>query len=88
VASGNKFCIAGQWTVTHQTPNFGFVYLTNVMSVPVRIRWRAFSSFFPFYSDGATDLPVGETKAILFGAPSEYVQFEVNPEFHALLWAS
>lgn len=87
MSTGARFCPAGQWTATHQTPSFGFVYLTNVMVDPIRIHWRAYTASPFWYSDGAADISPGEQKTIFFGIPTSFVQFEVNPPFDAFLFS-
>lgn len=88
MSAGNKFCPAGNWTATHQMPSLlGFVVLANVMSVPIRVRWRAFTASPFWYSDGSVDMNPGESKTIPFGIPTAWVQFEVNPPFDALFYA-
>ena len=86
MSSGGTFCPARQWTPIYQGPSFGFVYVTNVMTVPVRVNWRAYTASPFWYSDGSTDINPGEQKTIGFGIPTPYVQFEVNPPFDSILW--
>lgn len=88
MAAGAKFCPAGQWTPVYQGPSFGFVYVTNVMSIAVRVNWRAYTASPFWYSDGSTNIGPGEKKTIPFGIPTPYVQFEVKPAFDALLFGS
>jgi hypothetical protein len=88
MSAGARFCPAGLWTAVYQAPSFGFVYVANVMAVPVRISWRAYTASPFWYSDGSTDIGPGERKAIPFGIPTPYVQFEVRPPFDSLLFGS
>ena len=53
MSAGSRFCPAGQWTAIYQGPSFGFVYVTNVLTVPVRIDWRAYTASPFWYSDGS-----------------------------------
>jgi hypothetical protein len=88
MSAGLRFCSAGVWTVTHQTPSFGFVYLTNPAVIPIRIRWRAYTSSPFWYSDGSTDIAPSEQKTIWFGIDTLFVQFEVNPPVDTFLFAA
>lgn len=85
--AGTRFCQAGVWTTTHQTPSFGFVYLTNGMLEPIRFRWRAYTASPFWYSEGAVDINPSEQKTIGFGIPTPYVQFEVNSPVDAFVFA-
>lgn len=88
MSAGGRFCQAEVWTPVYQAPSFGFVYVTNLMMVPVRINWRAYTTSPFWYSDGSTNIEPGEKKTIPFGIPTSYVQFEVNPAFDSLLFGS
>jgi len=80
MSTGRRLCRAGVWTPTHQMPSFGFVYLTNVSGFRVGFQWRAFTGSIPVYWSNFAVLEPGERRAIWFGLPTLYVQFEVNPQ--------
>lgn len=84
MSSSYKYCSAGAWTPLWQAPSFGFVYVWSTSPVP--IRWRAFTASPFWYSDGRANIN-GKT-TVGFGIPTPYVQFEVRPDFDALLFAS
>lgn len=88
MSAGRRLTQAGAWTPVYQAPSLGFVYVTNINSFPVRINWRAYTSSPFFYSDGSTTIQSGEQKAIPFGIPTSYVQFEVNPDRDCFLFGS
>lgn len=86
--AGSKFCQANVWTPLYQGPSFGFVYVTNVLSFPITIKWRAYTAGLPFYSSGTTTIQGGQKKTVGFGTPTPYVQFEVNPPVDTILLGS
>lgn len=65
--------------------SFGFVYVTSLMAVRAKFRWRAYSASPPWYSEGSADIPPGQKSTIVFGIATPYVQFEVNPPIDSFL---
>lgn len=88
MSGGSKFCQTGIWTPLYQGPSFGFVYVTNVSTFSVTVRWRAYTGSLPFYSSGSVTITPGEKKTVFFGLPTPYVQFEVNPNLSCFLFGS
>lgn len=84
--AGNwKYCSASEFTPIYQAPAFGFVYVW-ASDPPINVRWRAYSASFWFYSEGSIE--ISDKTTVAFGLPTSYVQFEVQPEFDALLMGS
>jgi len=84
MSGGSKFCSSRVFTALYQGPSFGFVYVWS--TTPVHMRWRAYTASPFWYSDGSANIS-GKT-TVGFGIPTPYVQFEVQPDFDALLFGS
>jgi hypothetical protein len=81
-SSSSRLCRRGVWTDVYNAPTFGFTYLTS--NIPVRVRWRRYSSGIPWYMEGTMFLNAGQN-TLPHGGPSLYCRIEVNPDADALI---
>lgn len=82
-AASWRLCQRGTWTSIADFPTWGFLYVNT--NVPVRVRWRRFSSGIPWYMEGTINLNVGQN-TLVHGGPSLYCRIEVNPDFDVSLF--
>ena len=86
MSGGGKLCPRGQWTTLYEGPSFGFVYAWNLSAGSQPVKWRAYTASPFWYSDGSANLVAKTT--VVFGIPTPYVKFQVNPPNDATLFGS